>query len=718
MPSAARSTGGSPAVDARTPNLFIIGAPKAGTTFVHHALDLVPDVFMSSVKEPGFFTSDRDQRRGLGYYLDAYFAKAAGHPLRGESTPWYLYSEAACQRIAALPTPEPPKLVVLVRRPSARARSMYLDQVRLNRERRSFEEAVAAEVEGLAAGELVDDVRQRYVWGGLYTDHIVRWQEAFGPERVHVAVLDDLTADPERAWADLAAFLDHDLGPSRFDEVGERDRNRAGTLRWPRVDAFIRSFEGREQPLVEAAKQVLPPGLHRRVLQQVGRINRTPSHDPEVQGDDAATLEWLDELYAPEVERLEGLLDRSLPTWRRGAERDDRLVGGTVAAPAADDAAGSDEPAAPERPLRIVHLLARSHRRGAELVAVELADELDRKGHRNRLVALGPALGGGQEEGLVPLDASEGVGLRDLVVRVRALRRLLAEEPADVVLAHGGWAAQVAALAVPRPGPLLVWQRILSFPDQVWSPARRRWWRAVASRFDVGVALTDDLEDELRRLGFDRPVWVIPNSRQPDRFLALDRAAAAGRLRAELAVPDDVPLIGFVGHLVQQKRPERALEVVARLRDLGTDVHLVVAGDGPRRAALEVEARTRGLDGSVTFLGHRPDVEHVFGGVALALLTSEAEGIPGVAIEALMAGCPVVTVPVGGVAQVVADGVTGVVLERHDPSEMAQAVAALLADPARLAAMGEEARARTTSFTASATAAVYAERLSAALAER
>lgn len=714
MPSASWSTAGSSAVDARTPNLFIIGAPKAGTTFVHHALDLVPDVFMSSVKEPGFFTSDRDQRRGLGYYLDAYFAKAAGHPLRGESTPWYLYSEAARHRIAAIPAPEPPRVVVLVRRPSARARSMYLDQVRLNREHRSFEEAVAAEVEGLAAGDLVGDVRQRYVWGGLYTDHIVRWQEAFGSERVHVAVLGDLTADPERAWADLAAFLDHDLGPSRLDEVSERNRNRAGTLRWPRIDAFIRSFEGREQPLVEAAKQVLPPGLHRRVLQQVGRMNRTPSNDPEVQGDDAATLEWLDELYAPEVERLEGLLGRPLPTWRGCADP----VELPDAAPTQVDPAGSDDPAAPDRPLRIVHLLARSHRRGAELVAVELADELDREGHQNRLVALGPALGGGQEEGLVPLDASEGVGLRDLVVRVRALRRLLAEEPADVVLAHGGWAAQVAALAVPRPGPLLVWQRILGFPDEVWGPARRRWWRAVAGRFDVGVALTDDLEAELRRLGFDRPVWVIPNSRQPDRFMGLDRVEAAARLRAELAVPDEVPLIGFVGHLVHQKRPERALEVVARLRDLGTDVHLVVAGDGPRRASLEVQARTSGLDGSVTFLGHRPDVEHVLGGVALALITSEAEGIPGVAIEALMAGCPVVTVPVGGVAQVVTDGVTGVLLERHDPAEMAQAVAALLADPARLAAMGEEGRARTTSFTASATAPIYAERLSAALAER
>ena len=172
---------------------------------------------------------------------------------------------------------------------------------------------------------------------------------------------------------------------------------------------------------------------------------------------------------------------------------------------------------------------------------MELAAELDERGHRNRLVALGPALGGGHEDGLVPLADSEGVGLRDLVTRVRRLRGLLAEEPADVVLAHGGWAAQIAALAVPRKGPLLVWQRILGFPPEVWGPARRLWWRAIAARVDIGVALTDELESELRGLGFDKPVWVIPNSRRPDRFVAIDRSAAAASSGASSAIPATFP---------------------------------------------------------------------------------------------------------------------------------------------------------------------------------
>jgi glycosyltransferase involved in cell wall biosynthesis len=368
--------------------------------------------------------------------------------------------------------------------------------------------------------------------------------------------------------------------------------------------------------------------------------------------------------------------------------------------------------------LCILHVVSRSQRRGAELVALELADELDRRGHRNRVVALAPAFDGRREPRLVPLGTSRGQRPPDLVSGAWRVRRLLAAEPPDVVLAHGGWPTQVVALAIGRRGPLLVWQRILGFPDKMWRPLRRRWWSVIAGRVDAAVALTTDQGGELRRLGYRGPVWVIPNFRKPDRFHAIPRAVAAARLRAEVGVPDGTPLIGFVGHLVHQKRPERALDVLAQLRRRGCAAHLVVAGAGPLRTDLETQAQRLGLHGAVTFLGERDDVEWLLGGVDLALLTSEVEGIPGVAIEAAMAGCPVVSVPVMGVAEVIEDGATGLVLDTDDPTAMAQAVARLLADDDAREAMSRESRSRTDRFSASAAAAVYAERLTAALARR
>jgi len=84
----------------------------------------------------------------------------------------------------------------------------------------------------------------------------------------------------------------------------------------------------------------------------------------------------------------------------------------------------------------------------------------------------------------------------------------------------------------------------------------------------------------------------------------------------------------------------------------------------------------------------------------------------------VMAGCPVVSVPVGGVAEVIEDGATGLVLDTDDPAAMAQAVARLLADDDAREALSRESRSRADWFSASAAAAAYAERLTAALARR
>jgi glycosyltransferase involved in cell wall biosynthesis len=368
--------------------------------------------------------------------------------------------------------------------------------------------------------------------------------------------------------------------------------------------------------------------------------------------------------------------------------------------------------------MRILHAVCHSHRRGSEVVASELAGELDRRGHRNRLVAMGPAPDGSRDPDLPPLGRSSREGPTELVDLTWRLRRLLSEEPVDVVLAHGSWPAAVATLGVPRDGPLLVWQRILGLPDKVWGGVRRRWWEVVARRVDVAVALTDDQAAEMQRLGFRGPLWVIPNFRKPDRFRGLDRLTAAARLRAEVGVPAGVPLIGFVGHLVQQKRVERALDVLARLGARGCSAHLVISGTGALRPELEAQAERLRVADAVTFLGHRDDVEQIFAGVDLALLTSDTESMPGVSIEALMAGCPMVTVPVSGAADVVEDGVSGIVLDSFEPAAMADAVARLLADDELRVAMSGVARSRTERFSASTAAAVYAERLSGALAKR
>ena len=324
---------------------------------------------------------------------------------------------------------------------------------------------------------------------------------------------------------------------------------------------------------------------------------------------------------------------------------------------------------------------------------MELAVELDALGHRNCLRAVGSGHEGAASEELPPLVRSRTQHPGMLLLAGWRLRSVVRKLKPDVIVAHGGSAAQVAALAVGRGGPALVWQRILGLPENL-GPVGRARLRRVLGRVDAVVALTPRLEAEVRALGFEGTVEVIPNARRSDRFEALDRERARHDLGRDLAIPAERAVVGLVGHLVEQKDPVAAVEGFARLVGQGHDVHLVVVGSGPLAEEVRSAVCGRGLQDRVSLVGHIDDVERVLGGIDLLWLTSRDEGIPGVLVEAAMAGCPVVTYPVGDVTAVIDDGSTGLVLPRSDPALLADETADLLANPGLLGVMGEKARDR------------------------
>lgn len=366
--------------------------------------------------------------------------------------------------------------------------------------------------------------------------------------------------------------------------------------------------------------------------------------------------------------------------------------------------------------VRILHLVGRSHRRGAEQVARELAEELDHRGHHSHLVAVSLGHEGGRDAALPPLVARPDQGAIVLVRAAVALRRELRGWPAEVILAHGAAATLVAVLAVPRRGPVVVWQRILALTDASRRGVLGAVWRIAVRRVDGVVALTDDLGDEVRRLGYRGPVWRIANGRRTERFEGLDRDRARATLGGDLGVGAEVALVGLVGYLVDQKRPERAVEVLAGLRGRGVDAHLVVAGSGPLAGPVAEAAARLGVAAHVSLLGHRDDVEQILAALDVLILTSDDEGIPGIVVEAAMAGCPVVTYPLGGVAEVVAHDETGLVLGESSVTLMADAVAGLVRDPVRRAAMADAARAHSGAFAMEVIAERYEDHLGSLVA--
>ncbi len=142
------------------------------------------------------------------------------------------------------------------------------------------------------------------------------------------------------------------------------------------------------------------------------------------------------------------------------------------------------------------------------------------------------------------------------------------------------------------------------------------------------------------------------------------------------------------------KRVPDVLAAFARLRGRGVDARLCLVGDGPDRVAVEERAHELGIARSTLFLGYQRDVAPYYGLFDTLLLPSGNEGTPVVAIEALAAGTPVVATRVGGVSDVVADGVDGMLVPVGGIDAIADALEQLARDPSRRRAMGRAGRER------------------------
>jgi glycosyltransferase involved in cell wall biosynthesis len=126
----------------------------------------------------------------------------------------------------------------------------------------------------------------------------------------------------------------------------------------------------------------------------------------------------------------------------------------------------------------------------------------------------------------------------------------------------------------------------------------------------------------------------------------------------------------------------------------GGNLRLAIVGDGPLLPMLREKVRALGLDGLVWLPGARSDVAAILRGFDVFAMSSIAEGTPGSALEAMASGLPVVGTRVGGIPEVVAEGVTGQVVPPRDPAALAEALARYALDPELAAAHGAAGRAR------------------------
>ena len=280
------------------PNLFVVGAAKAGTTSLWRYLGEHPEIFMTYFKEPHFFSGHRPFRAPCVHDEAAYlrlFAPART-PFRGEASTSYLHVEAAAARIKHA-SPDA-RIVIGVRDPVERSHSMYWQRVRVGVERRSFAAAVAAELEpGLPPQ------RGGYVSHVRHARNVARFLGLFGAN-VHVVVFEELIGDVRRELRRLFDFLGVDpavadgMRPDRHNPFAQ-PRNR-----------FAARLLGAARTR-KAARALVPYTLRWPIESRLLETRPKPPLDPE-------TDRLLTEFFAPDVRELTMLLGRGLP-WPRWA---------------------------------------------------------------------------------------------------------------------------------------------------------------------------------------------------------------------------------------------------------------------------------------------------------------------------------------------------------------------------------------------------------------
>ncbi len=266
---------------------------------------------MSKIKVPCHFGSDLDMipKRALrdrDTYLEL-FAASAGKKRRGESTPFYLYSQRAAEEIKAF-DPEA-RIIIMLRNPVDMMYSMHARNLMDgNEDIQDFAEALQAEEprkrgQRLSAGSFFPQ--------GLYyrelakfSDQVRRYLQAFDKQQIHVVVFDDLKAAPQESFDKVLTFLGLDPGLP----IPLKRANKSVAVRSPALAGLLR-----EPP---AALERLPGGIGRSLIWRLNRWNRRPAAAREKM-DPALRRELLED-FAGEIRALGDLLQRDLSPWLNG----------------------------------------------------------------------------------------------------------------------------------------------------------------------------------------------------------------------------------------------------------------------------------------------------------------------------------------------------------------------------------------------------------------
>lgn len=302
----------------KTPDFFLVGAPKCGTSLMDTYLSRHPDVFMCS-KEPHYFGSDlafNNPPRTLENYL-ALFEGADGAQRVGDSSVWYLWSRVAAQEIKDF-SPDA-HILIMLRNPVSMMHSLHSHLLyTADEDIADFAEALAAEPDRRAGRRIppysFPKGALQYRDVARFGEQIERYYAVFGRDKVLVVLADDFKKDGAGTYKKVLGFLGLRTDFEGFDDALKSDNWTANVNKTVRSQALQRWLKKPERRQV--LKQVLPepfPG-YRTLLRALRRANIVYADRPPM---DPALRRRLTEEMAPEVAKLGELIGRDLSSWSK-----------------------------------------------------------------------------------------------------------------------------------------------------------------------------------------------------------------------------------------------------------------------------------------------------------------------------------------------------------------------------------------------------------------
>jgi len=343
--------------------------------------------------------------------------------------------------------------------------------------------------------------------------------------------------------------------------------------------------------------------------------------------------------------------------------------------------------------MRIIHIITRLIFGGAQENTVRSCEHQLARGHDVTLVH-GPIYG--PEGSLADRAATCGAtvvvepSMRRAILPwhdwrcYHALRRLIRQIKPDIVHTHSskaGILGRAAAWAEGVPGVIHTVHG-LPFHDGQFVPVRRAYMAAerfAARRCHRIIGVTDAMIDAFKAndIGRDEQFDVVPSGVDVAFFEGVaSQPGLRDRVRDELQIPRDAPLVGMIGRLDRLKGQDDLLDIAPRLGAELPAARVVFVGDGWHAAHLRARVEAEGLSKMVIFTGFvdQQRLAELASAFDVSVLPSHQEGQPRTLIQSLLCGCPIVGYDVGGIPEICIESKTGRVVPTRDRDALLDAI--------------------------------------------